>query len=488
MIAPGAAVVERRDLRIGALLAEGGEGRVFELVDQPGVLLKAFRRPAALAPLVGLVDWPAVVEARSPELAGRVATAAAWPSAVVVDGSIVGAADATPDPALASGLLLPRAPRRFSLRHRGGDSHLATLSYLTAAPGQRAAAYGLSLPPPFAVDRIGIVYALARLLEALQAATPLIGHGDLSTKNVLWSLERGPEVFILDCDSAERYAADGSRLDAEHRRRAMTPNWDDPAVPPGSNPSPESDRYSLALIFLRVTAAAHFPIQGRQRRGEPLHIDFEVPPWAARARSLDPDAPVWDLCERSLGVARPEDRPPASSWAAALEEILDDLGAMRTVRAVWAAQGGGTPGPTPPRPRAPAERDPAVRVRPVVSEPRSRQWRRVAPIPASGATGVGGPGASRAAGFTPLRAAGVPAAAAAVAGAGPSVGAQFRVGLRRAVVAWLRVHRRMIRSLATRGSRGVGAARLAACAGLDLFLMLWALFILGAVAAACLKL
>jgi hypothetical protein len=333
------------------------------------------------------------------------------------------------------------------------------------------------------------------LLEALQAATPLIGHGDLSTKNVLWSLERGPEVFILDCDSAERYRADGSRLDAEHRRRAMTPNWDDPAVPPGRNPSPDSDRYSLALIFLRVTAAAHFPIQGRQRRGEPVHIDFQVPPWAARARSLDADAAVWDLCERSLGVARPEDRPPAASWAAALEQILDDLGAMRTVRAVWAAQGGGAPGPTPPSPRAPAQRDPGVRVRPVIAAPRRQQWQRVAPIPSSAATGVGGQGAGRvaprtaagpgAAGFAPMGGAG---ASSAVVAAGPSVGAQFRAGLRRAVSAWLRVHRRMLHSLVSRGSRGAGVARLAACAALDLFLMLWALFILGAVAAACLKL
>jgi hypothetical protein len=483
MIAPGG-VVAHRDLRIGPLLATGGEGRVYELVDQRGTLLKAYRRPTALGPLAGLVDWPASVEARSPELGRRVAASAAWPSAVVVDPGA--------EPGTVTGLLLPRAPRRFSLRHRDGEVRLATLSYLTASPGQRAAAYGLALPPPFSVERLGIVYALARLLEAFQSTVPSIGHGDLSTKNVLWSLERGPEVFLLDCDSAERYAADGSRLDAEHRRRAMTPNWDDPAIPPGSNPTPESDRYSLALIFLRVVAAAHFPIQGRQRQGDPLHIDFEVPPWALRARSLDMGAALWDLCERSLGVAEPGDRPPASSWAAALEQVLDDLGAMRTVRAVWSAQGGGMPGPTPPVPPHGARRAVDVTVRPVIAAARSEQWRRVtAAAPVAPVQG-GGRGAAVFVPNVPRRP-GAPAptgspAPARTGASGLRPGSPFREGVARAVRAWLAMHRRMVASLLARGSRGAGLARLVACAVLDVVVLLWALFLVGVFVGAFLKL
>jgi hypothetical protein len=267
----------------------------------------------------------------------------------------------------------------------------------------------------------------------------------------------------------------------------MTPNWDDPAIPPGSNPTPESDRYSLALIFLRVVAAAHFPIQGRQRRGEPLDIDFEVPPWALRARSLDVDAPVWDLCERSLGLLAPDDRPPASAWAAALEAILDDLGAMRTVRAVWSAQGGGTPGPTPPAPRPAAERPhPGVRVRPVIAEPRPEQWRRVAPAaPAPQVARRGAPPA-----FAPNAPGVVRPGATAVSLPIPTAGSgsPVRQGLRRVTSAWLALHRRMVRALATSGSRGVGVARLFACAALDVVLMLWALFILGVLLAPFLKL
>ena len=97
------------------------------------------------------------------------------------------------------------------MRHRDGTTRLATLSYLTADPNHRAVAYGLSLPPPVSPERLGLVYALARLLEAFEAVYPSIGHGDLSTKNVLWSLQRGPEVFVLDCDNCEPYGRMAAR-------------------------------------------------------------------------------------------------------------------------------------------------------------------------------------------------------------------------------------------------------------------------------------
>jgi hypothetical protein len=490
-------VVDRGALRIGPLLAEGGEGRVFEVAGEPGLLFKAYRTPAPVEPLAALVGWPDTVRARDPELARRVATAAAWPSSVVTD-----------DDGRAAGILLPRAPRRFSLRHRDGTVHLATLSYLTAAPGQRSAAYGLALPPPMSPERLGLVYALARLLEALQAASPAIGHGDLSTKNVLWSLERGPEIFLLDCDSAAAYdtsgpdGAAGDPIDGADRRRAMTPNWDDPAIPPGSNPTLASDRYSLALIFLRVAGAAHFPIQGRQRRGEPLRIDFEVAPVAARARSLDAAAPTWDLCERSLSVADPAARPSAGEWAAALEQVLDDLGAMGTVRAVWAAQGGGEPGPTPPMPSVGAARDGRdVRVVPTVAVARAQHWQRISArpvprtptvVPASrpGAPGLLGqpPGAPN-----PIKAGGMGrrtvSEALAAASAAPPVPvlAPAKEGARRALRAWLAMHARMARTLASPEHHLLGLFRLVGCIAVDIFLAICLGFVVVMIIAPWLK-
>ncbi len=473
----GSTAVARPELRAGPLVAEGGEGRVYELVDRPGVLYKAYRRPARRAPLEGLIAWERCSAETRPELARRVLAAAAWPQAVVTEP---GAPEGT-----VSGILLPRAPRRFYLRHREGTNRLATLSYLTADPGQRAAAYGLALPPPVSVERIGVVYALARVLEAFQAAEPAIGHGDLSTKNVLWSLERGPEVFLLDCDSCERYHPDGSVVEDTGRSRAMTPNWDDPAVAPGGNPSPTSDRYSLALIFLRVVGAAHFPIQRRQRNDDcsGIGIDFGVPQGARRARSLRDGAMVWDLCSRSLSAREPEGRPGAAVWVAALEEILDELGGMSQVRAVWASQGGGTPAPTPQLgPREPGE----VTVRPVAAGGR-RHWERMSPAAAlvAARSAAASPGAAApVAGQAPAAAPGTtlwrgsvpgpPGGRVAPGQSGPPPPGIFELavtGSRRGGRAWLAVHREMLAALAAPDRRREGLWRGAGCLLLDFVLL-----------------
>lgn len=180
------------ELRIGEPLAEGGEGRVFTLPLQPHLVLKSYRRPASRRFLEDLVGWAGSIE--RPDLAARVSAAAAWPASVVVDSY-----------GEAAGLLMPRAPRRFALRHRDGTTRLASLSYLTADPAHREMAYGLSLPPDASPERLGLVYALARLLQTFELGTPRVGHGDLSMKNVLWSLQRGPEIFVIDCDNSERF-------------------------------------------------------------------------------------------------------------------------------------------------------------------------------------------------------------------------------------------------------------------------------------------
>ncbi len=159
--------------------------------------------PTGTQLLVGSsTTWsPGPSRSRDTDLAARLSAAAAWPASVVIDSD-----------GGAAGLLMPRAPRRFALRHRDGTTRLASLSYLTADPAHREMAYGLSLPPDASPERLGLVYALARLLQAFELGAPSIGHGDLSTKNVLWSLQRGPEIFVIDCDNCERFDSDGRPL------------------------------------------------------------------------------------------------------------------------------------------------------------------------------------------------------------------------------------------------------------------------------------
>ena len=450
----------REEIRVGELLAEGGEGRVFELPLQPNLVFKEYRRAADRRHLEDLVAWP---ESGDPELMQRIGTAASWPVALVERGRSAGggARDAV-------GVLMARAPRRFSLRHRDGTTRLATLSYLTADPAYREVAYGLSFPAPFSAERLGIVYALARVLEALDCLEPRVGHGDLSAKNVLWSLQRGPEVFVIDCDNCERYGANGLPLSAEGRRRAMTPNWDDPAVPHGANPELTSDRYSLAVIFLRVVGAANFPVQARQRQGGAISIDFPIPPGYAREVLLGPGSPLWSLCARGLSSEHADSRPEPSVWVAALEAVLDGLGAAHILHSVWSVQGGGPARSVdvPMDVRMDVPRD--VTVRPVVASGRIPPPKRVVVPLVSPPTSEGW------------------AAASAVSAPAPANSTPPEPVLRQlsaiAVIAlrwWLDAHRSMVRGLAGRGGAGAvgNVQRLAVCTAVDLAVAAFGVFL-----------
>jgi len=455
MTAPAPSVdrtVRIDDLRVGELLAEGGEGRVFTLPLQPHLVLKSYRRPASRSFLEDLVAWPSAIQ--SADLAGRVGAAAAWPAAVALDGD-----------GSAAGLLMPRAPRRFALRHKDGTTRLASLSYLTADPAHRAMAYGLSLPAEASPERLGLVYALARLLQAFELGPPTVGHGDLSSKNVLWSLQRGPEVFVIDCDNCERFGPDDVPLGGAGRRRAMTPNWDDPAVAGGANPTLASDRYSLALIFLRVVGAANFPIQARQRQDGAITVDFAMSPGPVAKALLDSDASIWELCAGGLGVARPEARPPASAWVAALEGVLDAVGATDVIRSVWAVQGGGPSQPQPPY-RATAAGD--VSIRPVLGPPRpAPRWTLVG----ADSTPAMLPWHRPAGGLAPSNA----APAAAVAPASPLLPVVV-AHIRRGLQWWIDLHRHTVQALMSSGRRDEGLRSLVLCAFVDLVAAIVGLF------------
>ena len=360
MSAPAATAPSVRfdDLKIGAVLAEGGEGRVHQLPRLPHLVYKEYRHPADRSHLDELIAWPAAGAGAGG--AETVLAAAAWPTATVTGGA-----------GEALGLLMPRAPRRFAVRHRDGHSRLASLSYLTADPEHRAAAYGLALPAPVSSERVGLVLALARLLAAFESGRPAIGHGDLSTKNVLWSLQRGPEVFVLDCDNCGRFDADGGSLEGLGRRRAMTPNWQDPAVAGRENPTFSTDRYSLALIFLRVVGAANYPIQAGQRTGGPVEVRFGVPPGPAAPLLLDPEASIWQLCQRGLSIDEPSGRPSAEAWLGPLHDLLQ-------------AFEGRSPPARRPVPAGTAPGD--VTIAPEPARPRPRTWERPRPGPRYGAS------------------------------------------------------------------------------------------------------
>jgi hypothetical protein len=281
----------------------------------------------------------------------------------------------------------------------------------------------------------------------------------------------------------------------------MTPNWDDPAVPPGANPTVHSDRYSLALIFLRVVGAANFPIQARQRHDGPLHIDFAVPPERSTPL-LGPGAPIWELCERGLSVAAPGSRPPATEWVGALEALLDAIGAASVMRAVWDNQGGGRPAAAPPaRDRGgPGAGARDVTITPLVARARRPvpRWSVVthdlrdpttAPPPGSGpgymvagSPPAGTVSAAVTAGAPPAQSSRVPGVTLGRAAAAPILPQLLR-HLRRGLRWLIAAHRRMARELLAGAARRDGLRTLALCVAVDLLVLLGGLFIVAMIVA-----
>lgn len=469
------------DLRLGQLLAEGGEGRVFEVVSAPppagggpgDVVYKHLRQPRPLAELGAIVSFPAALAVLDAGLAARTWSCSAWPAAAVVGD----------DPDLAVGTLMHRAPGRFWLTHRDGPPRLATLSYLVSDPDRIDVAYGVHVPGPGTPERVALVYGLCRLVESWQApASELhVTHGDLSAKNVLWSLLPEPSIYVLDCDGATpgpemavaASAAAMGTYDPGHPgprlRRATTPNWDDPARPAGAGPTEAADRYAIGLAFLRVVGAAHFPLQGRQRAAHRVSVDLELPrSW----RRLADMPELWELCERSLSLVNAPERPSPSEWAVQLEQLLGTLGATHLAEQVRRAQR--DPRPAIPGPggagglrRGCALRVtvPDVAVRPVLRQRAASTWELIKPrpvlVPVGEMTGVTGAGASAYAGA---------GGAAGAAGFGPGVmtGLTPREFLHLATSAWGRAHRLALRLLRSPGRRVHGLRRMAGLALVDL--------------------
>lgn len=452
-------------LRLGQLVAEGGEGRVFEVLAGPPELsvrsvYKQLRSPRPLAELSSLVAFPSLLASEGSGLTARALSSSAWPVSSVVGD----------DPLVALGTVMARAPAEFWLRHRDGTKRLATLSYLATDPERIAVAYGVLMPPPGAAERVALVYALARLLEAWQSEPPLprVVHGDLSGKNVLWSLQPAPAVYVLDCDGASVLCGPDAAGDdlpdgADGRPRATTPNWDDPALAPGAPPTRASDRYMLGITFLRVVGAAHFPLQGPQRSAEHVNVDLELP----RSWRKVPDLPVlWELCERSLSVSDVEGRPGPGEWAAELEHVLDVLSAPALGAAVREAQGDPRQarGPVPNGNRREAKRlapaapvpVPDVTVRPVLRRRAPSTWQLISgPSLRAGGELVDGGGAARAGSWW--------------AGQGATTGMPLtsRQVARRLLAIWGGAHRLAVGWARSPGRRGYGLRRLAGVLLLD---------------------
>ncbi|HYA45335.1 MAG TPA: hypothetical protein VED59_06995, partial [Acidimicrobiales bacterium] len=268
-----------------------------------------------------------------------------------------------------------------------------------------------------------------------------------------------PAVYVLDCDGAT-VGSGAESVGGVASVRATTPNWSDPSAPKCERPSVATDRYALGLVFLRVVGAAHFPVQGPQRAGERVSIDFALPRAWRRVGDL---TELWGLCERSLSLADPPGRPSPGEWAAQLESLLVALGRRDLCKGAEAAQRSVQRHTLPTRP---ALRVPDVEIRPVRGIRPLPTWQLFARPPSlagpmlAGARPTNGPCSVSAGVPTKLKTRGVAL---------------------HLLAAWTGIHRLVARLVWWPGRRLYGLRRLAALAALDLVLACAALFLVAMV-------
>jgi DNA-binding helix-hairpin-helix protein with protein kinase domain len=254
------------ELPTAARIANGGQGTVFRLADPPSTLLKLYHPGTTV-----LSDELA----RLIELAGDLRDVpVALPNGRVFDGG------------RCVGFLMPEAPERF-VTSIAGWRRLLELQFLLYPRRPMWA----NLVLPTARERRGLAVAYAELFQMLHHNDVVVG--DVSMRNLLWTLAGGPGVFAIDCD--------GFRLAGRPPavRPVDTAGWADPARPP--DVTLDSDRYKLALVTLRV-----------------LLGDHTVTPEAVCDKEFLRRRLGQDLTALARHAARPGRRPPAECWSGAL--------------------------------------------------------------------------------------------------------------------------------------------------------------------------
>jgi serine/threonine protein kinase len=298
-------------LDLGKRLGQGGQGTVHEVtnrrINQTGaawsVVYKEYN--AALLPQadVGALGSLVVLLDTLDGTQGRwLCEKAAWPAAVVEESG------------RARGFLMRAVPDSFRFHMPGltakssGEERLATVEFLLNDDAY-VAGIGLKVSDK---DRVLLLADLADILTRLH--TIGIAIGDLSPKNLLFTLDNQPECFLIDCDAVRLRGA--SVLP-----QAETPDWQ---IPDGEEKATrESDIYKFGLLAIRLFARD-------QSATDPDVLAALGPRLAALARASLDDNPL--------------QRPTPVAWAEALEAATLTASTAPAVNAT--APKNATPPPT----------------------------------------------------------------------------------------------------------------------------------------------
>lgn len=280
-------MIHRDKLGVLTKIGQGGQGVVYRAPNvktkfAESMVYKEYK-PAALAEIdfTALAAMPALVEeSLSYGQAERLISIAAWPCAIVEDGD-------TP-----TGFVMPAIPEEFFISLstvKGVSSTTAEFQHLLNDASVLAAR-------DIAIDDAQR-YALLREVASGLAFVHKHGVciGDISPKNLLFSLSPHEAVYFIDCDAVRINGV--SALP-----QVETPGW---AVPAGQELATiYSDTYKLGLLALRLLA-------GDQDVKNPQYIPAGAP---GMVRQI-----ITDTLSNE-----PEKRPLPEAWTYVLGHAIEE--------------------------------------------------------------------------------------------------------------------------------------------------------------------
>jgi serine/threonine protein kinase len=233
-------VIERDILGALTKIGQGGQGVVYAAPNvktkfAASMVYKEYK-PSTLAAIdfTALTAMPALVEESLTYADGeRLVSVAAWPCAIVAD------ADGS------TGFVMPAIPQEFFIplaTVKGVSSTAAEFQHLLNHSSVLAAR-GIAIND---VQRYSLLREVASGLAFLHKHGVCVG--DISPKNLLFSLAPHESVYFIDCD-AMRINGVSALTQVE------TPGW---TVPAGEDLATiYSDTYKLGLLALRLLAGDH---------------------------------------------------------------------------------------------------------------------------------------------------------------------------------------------------------------------------------------